>query len=71
MKWLLKLLEEKRARQISIQDRMVDLEKDMRLCSAVVEIAAKEILMMKAILNKAGLNDSIINLQKEPNNEQS
>lgn len=65
MKWLQKLLLERRERQIKIQDRMVDLENDMKLCSAVVEIAAKEILSIKAILNRNGLNDTVVQLSDE------
>ena len=65
MKWLIKLLEEKRARQISIQDRMVDMEKNMAVASAVLELAAKEILTIKTILNRVGLNDTILTMTPE------
>lgn len=65
MKWITKLLEEYRARQLTIQDRMVDLEKDMKLASAVIEIAAKEILAIKAILNKHGMNDTVLTMTPE------
>lgn len=72
IKWLQKLAVEKRGRQIKIQDKMVDLEqtvqqthKDMQVASAVLELMAKELMLVKAILNKAGLNDTVISLSPE------
>jgi len=72
---IFKMLAERRERQIKIQDHMVDLELKIKelyklsdLQSAVIEVCSKEILMIKALLNKNGMNDSVLNV--EVKNEQ-
>jgi len=72
---IFKMLAERRERQIKIQDHVVDLELKIKelyklsdLQSAVIEVCSKEILMIKALLNKNGMNDSVLNV--EVKNEQ-
>ena len=72
---IFKMLAERRERQIKIQDHMVDLENKIKelyklsdLQSVVIEVCSKEILTIKALLNKNGMNDSVVNV--EVTNEQ-
>ena len=72
---IFKMLAERRARQIKIQDHLVDLENKIKelyklsdLQSVVIEVCSKEILTIKALLNKNGMNDSVVNV--EVTNEQ-
>lgn len=67
---IFKMLAERRARQIKIQDHLVDLENKIKelyklsdLQSVVIEVCSKEILTIKALLNKNGMNDSVVNVE--------
>lgn len=67
---IFKMLAERRERQIKIQDHLVDLENKIKelyklsdLQSVVIEVCSKEILTIKALLNKNGMNDSVVNVE--------